>query len=61
MDYGLGNIKSLFNSLKKIGFNEIFFQIKKINNLIWCLYQALERQSKKIDISKKILRFFEYS
>lgn len=29
MDYGLGNIKSLFNSLKKIGFNPEFFSNKK--------------------------------
>ena len=29
IDYGLGNIKSLFNSLKKIGFNPEFFSNKK--------------------------------
>ena len=29
VDYGLGNIKSLFNSLKKIGFNPEFFSNKE--------------------------------
>ena len=32
MDYGLGNIKSLFNSLKKIGFNPEFYSSKKQKN-----------------------------
>ncbi len=29
MDYGLGNIRSLYNSLKKIGFNPEFYSSKK--------------------------------
>jgi len=32
LDYGLGNIRSLFNAIKKIGFNPTFFSERKNNN-----------------------------
>jgi imidazole glycerol-phosphate synthase subunit HisH len=32
LDYGLGNTKSLYNSLKKINFNPVFFSENKKNN-----------------------------
>ena len=32
LDYGLGNIKSLFNSIKKIGFNPKFYSDDSSSN-----------------------------
>ncbi len=63
LDYGLGNIKSLYNALKKIGFEPDFFSEKKKTNydIIFIPGVGSFKKGSNLILQKKYLKFFEKS
>ena len=61
LDYGLGNIKSLYNSLKKIGLKPEFFSEKKSTNydIVFIPGVGSFKKGSKLILQKKYLNFFE--
>ncbi len=61
LDYGLGNIKSLFNSIKKIGFKPEFFSGSKSKNFDIVFIPGVGSYSKasKLIHTKKYLDFIK--
>ena len=59
LDYGLGNLKSLFNSIKKIGFNPEFFSNKNSKNYDIIFIPGVGSYSKasELILQKKYLDF----
>ena len=73
IDYGLGNIRSLYNSIKKIGFFPTFYSESKNENFDLIFIPGVGSFNKAstllhspnlksfLDQSKKILLFLEYA
>lgn len=53
LDYGMGNIKSLENSIKKIGFNVSFFSDKGNIDLNFLIVPGVGAFNSAIEIFKK--------
>ena len=61
IDYGMGNIKSLFNSLKFLGYNPVFFSEQKSIKSNICILPGVGafNQAMKLIKKKKILNDLE--
>ena len=61
LDYGLGNVKSLYNSLKRINFNPCFFSENKKNNYDFVFIPGVGSfaTASKILNQKKYLEFIK--
>ena len=61
IDYGMGNIKSLFNSLKFLGYNPVFFSEKKSIKSNMCILPGVGafNQAMKLIKKKQILNDLE--
>ena len=57
IDYGMGNIKSLFNSLKFLGYNPVFFSEQKSIKSNMCILPGVGAFNQAMKLIKKKTNF----